>query len=170
MITTTLLQNELQEMKRIHNRCQKRRASLICRSLHTRFEHGKPRPYTVVNGKPTYIAQKNTELLQNIVQSKALQQLQPRLARNITLLEQIVKDYTPLPELFSADLTAPIIQTIRGTLAAHQAASTSVPSQNRCWGPTLNTATFHINTNFLFIWKGIPSVPISPFYILKPVN
>ncbi|MEI3516468.1 MAG: hypothetical protein V8R50_03805 [Clostridia bacterium] len=57
MITTTLLQNELQEMKRIHNRCQKRRASLICRSLHTRFEHGKPRPYTVVNGKPTYIAQ-----------------------------------------------------------------------------------------------------------------
>ena len=117
MITTTLLQNELQEMKRIHNRCQKRRASLICRSLHTRFEHGKPRPYTVVNGKPTYIAQKNTELLQNIVQSKALQQLQPRLARNITLLEQIVKDYTPLPDLFSADLTAPIIQTIRGTLA-----------------------------------------------------
>ena len=116
MITTTLLQNELQEMKRIHNRCQKRRASLICRSLHTRFEHGKPRPYTVVNGKPTYIAQKNTELLQNIVQSKALQQLQPRLARNITLLEQIVKDYTPLPDLFSADLTAPIIQTIREIL------------------------------------------------------
>ena len=91
MITTTLLQDELQEMKKIHNRCQKRIASLTCHSLHTRFEHGKPRPYTVVNGKPTYIAQKNTELLQNIVQSKALRQLQPRLARNITLLEQMVK-------------------------------------------------------------------------------
>ena len=117
MITTTLLQDELQEMKKIHNRCQKRSVSLTCHSLHTRFEHGKPRPYTVVNGKPTYIAQKNTELLQNIVQSKALRQLQPKLARNITLLEQIAKDYTPLPDLFSTDLTTPIIQTIRETLA-----------------------------------------------------
>lgn len=143
MITTTLLQNELQEMKRIHNRCQKRRASLICRSLHTRFEHGKPRPYTVVNGKPTYIAQKNTELLQNIVQSKALQQLQPRLARNITLLEQIVKDYTPLPDLFSADLTAPIIQTIRGPLPAQRRRSHEL---HRHWITFTESCILHCST------------------------
>lgn len=116
MITTTLIQNELQEMKRIHSRCQKRSASLTYRSLHTRFEHGKPRPYTLLNGKPKYISRKDTSLLQNIIQAKALQQLQPRIAHNITLLEQLSHGYTSLPELFSTELTAPIIQDIRATL------------------------------------------------------
>lgn len=116
MLTTTLINNELQEMKRIHNRCQKRSASLTCRSLHTRFEHGKPRPYTLLNGKPKYIARKDTALIQNIVQARALQQIQPRLARNIILLEHLSHDYTPQHELFSTELTAPIIQNIHETL------------------------------------------------------
>ena len=66
MLTTTLINNELQEMKRIHNRCQKRSASLNCRSLHTRFEHGKPRPYTLVNGKPKYIARDEKYAAKNL--------------------------------------------------------------------------------------------------------
>ena len=136
MITTTLIQNELQEMKRIHSRCQKRSASLTCRSLHTRFEHGKPRPY-YQTGKPKYISRKDTSCFKNIIQAKALQQLQPRIAHNITLLEQLSHGYTSLPELFSTELTAPIIQDIRADFTndageIQNRTGTELPSTENC--------------------------------------
>lgn len=45
-----------------------------------------------------------------------MQQIQPKLACNIRLLEQLSHGYTSLPELFSTELTSPIIQTIHETL------------------------------------------------------
>ena len=121
MISREAIQKELIKCRKIKTRLTRQLKELHDNTLFTKLEHGKPRLYTYSNGKPLYLSQNSFPVFAEIATGKILRFLLEQLSVNISSLENLSSEYTPLPEMFQLENISPALRdlrySIKGTVA-----------------------------------------------------
>ena len=121
MISREAIQKELIKCRKIKTRLTRQLKELPDNTLFTKLEHGKPRLYTYSNGKPLYLSQNSFPVFAEIATGKILRFLLEQLSVNISSLENLSSEYTPLPEMFQLENISPALRdlrySIKGTVA-----------------------------------------------------
>ena len=121
MISREAIQKELIKCRKIKTRLTRQLKELPDNTLFTKLEHGKPRLYTYSNGKPLYLSQNSFPVFAEIATGKILRFLLAQLSVNISSLEHLNSEYTPLPEMFQLENISPALRdlrySIKGTVA-----------------------------------------------------
>lgn len=121
MISREAIQKELIKCRKIKTRLTRQLKELPDNTLFTKLEHGKPRLYTYLNGKPLYLSQNSFPVFAEIATGKILRFLLEQLSVNISSLENLSSEYTPLPEMFQLENISPALRdlrySIKGTVA-----------------------------------------------------
>ena len=121
MISREAIQKELIKGRKIKPRLTRQLKELPDNTLFTKLEHGKPRLYTYSNGKPLYLSQNSFPVFTEIATGKILRFLLEQLSVNISSLENLSSEYTPLPEMFQLENISPALRdlhySIKGTVA-----------------------------------------------------
>ena len=121
MISREAIQKELIKCRKIKTRLTRQLKELPDNTLFTKLEHGKPRLYTYSNGKPPYLSQNSFPVFAEIATGKILRFLLEQLSVNISSLENLSSEYTPLPEMFQLENISPALRdlrySIKGTVA-----------------------------------------------------
>ena len=121
MISREAIHKELIKCRNIKTRWTRQLKELPDNTLFTKLEHGKPRLYTYSNGKPLYLSQNSFPVFAEIATGKILRFLLEQLSVNISSLENLSSEYTPLPEMFQLENILPALRdlrySIKGTVA-----------------------------------------------------
>ena len=121
MISREAIQKELIKCRKIKTRLTRQLKELPDNTLFTKLKHGKPRLYTYSNGKPLYLSQNSFPVFAEIATGKILRFLLEQLSVNISSLENLSSEYTPLPEMFQLENISPALRdlrySIKGTVA-----------------------------------------------------
>ena len=121
MISREAIQKELIKCRKIKTRLTRQLKELPDNTLFTKLEHGKPRLYTYSNEKPLYLSQNSFPVFAEIATGKILRFLLEQLSVNISSLENLSSEYTPLPEMFQLENISPALRdlrySIKGTVA-----------------------------------------------------
>lgn len=113
MISREAIQKELIKCRKIKTRLTRQLKELPDNTLFTKLEHGKPRLYTYSNGKPLYLSQNSFPVFAEIATGKILRFLLEQLSVNISSLENLSSEYTPLPEMFQLENISPALRDLR---------------------------------------------------------
>ena len=103
MISKESIQSELIKCRKLKSKILRQLKDSPNDTLFTKLEHGKPRLYTYSNGKLLYLSQNSFPAFTEIATGKILRFLLQQLSVNITALEQLCSEYTPLPEMFQLE-------------------------------------------------------------------
>ena len=121
MISKETIQNELVKCRKLKSKIVRQLKDRPDNTLFTKLEHGKPRLYTYSNGKPLYLSQNSFPVFTEIATGKILRFLLAQLSVNISSLENLSSEYTPLPEMFQLENISPALRdfrySIKGTVA-----------------------------------------------------
>lgn len=121
MISKETIQNELVKCRKLKSKIVRQLKDRPDNTLFTKLEHGKPRLYTYSNGKPLYLSQNSFPVFTEIATGKILRFLLAQLSVNISSLEHLNSEYTPLPEMFQLENISPALRdfrySIKGTVA-----------------------------------------------------
>lgn len=121
MISKETIQNELVKCRKLKSKIVRQLKDRPDNTLFTKLEHGKPRLYTYLNGKPLYLSQNSFPVFAEIATGKILRFLLAQLSVNISSLEHLNSEYTPLPEMFQLENISPALRdlrySIKGTVA-----------------------------------------------------
>lgn len=121
MISREAIQNEMIKCRKIKSRLTRQLKDLPDNTLFTKLEHGKPRLYTYSNGKLLYLSQNCFTMFTEIASSKILRFLLEQLSVNITALERLSSEYTPLPEMFQLGNISPALRDLRHCISGSAA-------------------------------------------------
>ena len=121
MISKETIQNELVKCRKLKSKIVRQLKDRPDNTLFTKLEHGKPRLYTYSNGKLLYLSQNSFPVFTEIATGKILRFLLAQLSVNISSLEHLNSEYTPLPEMFQLENISPALRdlrySIKGTVA-----------------------------------------------------
>ena len=116
MISKETIQNELVKCRKLKSKIVRQLKDRPDNTLFTKLEHGKPRLYTYSNGKLLYLSQNSFPVFTEIATGKILRFLLAQLSVNISSLEHLNSEYTPLPEMFQLENISPALRDLRHSI------------------------------------------------------
>ena len=102
MISIREIRDEINIYKKLRLKLSNRLKGLPKGKLRYRFQHGKERPYRLLNGKATYIRRSQTPLVQSLKLREEIEDTIERLTNNIDGLATLLASYIDFDVLMKA--------------------------------------------------------------------